>query len=81
MEIIAELEPARRGPYCGSIAWIGADGSMDSSIIIRTLCIGESGHVVAQAGGGIVSDSTPAAEYEESLTKAAPLLKALDGGR
>ncbi|WP_404382716.1 aminodeoxychorismate synthase component I [Caenispirillum salinarum] len=80
MEIIAELEPARRGPYCGSIAWIGADGSMDSSIVIRTLCIGASGRVAAQAGGGIVADSSPAGEYEESLTKAAPLLRALDGG-
>ena len=79
MEIIAELEPARRGPYCGSIAWLGADGGMDSSIIIRTLCIGASGRVAAQAGGGIVADSDPAAEHEESLTKAAALLRALDG--
>lgn len=80
MEIIAELEPARRGPYCGSVAWIGADGAMDSSIIIRTLCIGAGGRVVAQAGGGIVADSDPAAEYAESLTKATPLLRAMDGG-
>lgn len=81
MEIIAELEPSRRGPYCGSIAWIGVDGAMDSSIIIRTICVGANGMgVAAQAGGGIVADSNPAAEYEESMTKAAPLLRALDGG-
>lgn len=79
MEIIAELEPARRGPYCGSVAWLGADGAMDSSIVIRTLCIGASGRIAAQAGGGIVSDSDPAAEYEESLTKARAMLGALDG--
>lgn len=77
MEIIAELEPARRGPYCGAIAWLGADGAMDSSIVIRTLCLGASGRIAAQAGGGIVADSDPAAEYEESLTKAGALLRAL----
>lgn len=77
MEVIAELEPARRGPYCGSIAWLGADGAMDSSIVIRTLCLGASGRMAAQAGGGIVADSDPAAEYEESLTKAAALLRSL----
>lgn len=78
MEIIHELEPAPRGPYCGSIAWIGFDGAMDSSIVIRTLVrAGET--LVAQAGGGIVADSDPAAEYEESLVKIAPLLKAVTG--
>jgi para-aminobenzoate synthetase component I len=77
MEIIAELEPARRGPYCGSVAWMGWDGAMDASIIIRSLAI--AGRVAqAQAGGGIVADSNPADEYEESLVKIAPLLKALD---
>lgn len=77
MEIIHELEPAHRGPYCGTIVRLGFDGSMDSSIVIRTLTVkGET--VVAQAGGGIVADSSPVAEYEESLTKVAPLLRALD---
>jgi para-aminobenzoate synthetase component I len=77
MEIIHELESAHRGPYCGSIVRIGFDGSMDSNIVIRTLTVkGKS--VVAQAGGGIVADSSPGAEYEESLTKIFPLLQALD---
>ncbi|WP_114395145.1 aminodeoxychorismate synthase component I [Oleisolibacter albus] len=82
MEIIHELEPARRGPYCGSVAWIGWDGAMDSSIIIRTLAMapGDDGRiqVQAQAGGGIVADSDAVSEYEESLTKVRALLVALD---
>ena len=77
MEIIHELEPARRGPYCGSVAWIGWDGAMDSSIIIRTLAI-VGDRVQAQAGGGIVADSDPEDEYQESLTKARAMLTALD---
>lgn len=77
MEIIHELEPARRGPYCGTIAWIGADGAMESSIVIRTLVI-EGNQVIAQAGGGIVADSVPAEEYAESLDKAGVLLSALN---
>jgi para-aminobenzoate synthetase component 1 len=76
MEIIHELEPSARGPYCGAIAWLGFDGAMDSSIVIRTLVL-NAGEAAAQAGGGIVADSDPALEYEESLTKAAPLLAAL----
>ena len=77
MEIIHELEPARRGPYCGAVAWLGWDGAMDSSIVIRTLAIA-GGQVVAQAGGGIVADSDPAAEYAEALVKVRPLLTSLD---
>jgi para-aminobenzoate synthetase component 1 len=79
MEIINELEPARRGPYCGAIAWIGFDGAMDSSIVIRTLVI-KDGQVAAQAGGGIVADSDPAAEYDESMDKVWALLQSLDPG-
>ena len=79
MEIINELEPARRGPYCGAIAWIGFDGAMHASIVIRTLVV-DGDTVVAQAGGGIVADSDPAAEYEESLDKASVLLSSLDPG-
>jgi len=79
MEIIHELEPAPRGAYCGCLGWIGFDGAMDMSMTIRTLTLtGDT--VVAQAGGGIVADSQPAAEYEESMTKITPLLKALAGG-
>ncbi|VBB69259.1 Para-aminobenzoate synthase, aminase component [invertebrate metagenome] len=78
MEIIAALEPCRRGPYCGSIIWLGSDGAMDSSIAIRTLMINDR-HVAAHAGGGIVYDSDPAEEWEETMTKAEPLLAALTG--
>jgi para-aminobenzoate synthetase component 1 len=76
MEIIAELEPTARGPYCGSVGWIGFDGDMDTSITIRTYAI-KDGWVTFQAGGGIVADSDPAAEYEESLAKAKALMDAL----
>ncbi len=78
MEIIAELEPSRREAYCGTIAWIGFDGAMDSSIVIRTLMVGAE-EIVAQAGGGIVADSDPAAEYAEMRVKIAPLLRVLGG--
>ncbi|WP_084438289.1 aminodeoxychorismate synthase component I [Niveispirillum irakense] len=77
MEIIHELEPARRGPYCGSVAWIGWDGAMDSSIIIRTVAI-DGERMQVQAGGGIVADSDPEDEYQESLTKVRAILTALD---
>jgi para-aminobenzoate synthetase component 1 len=76
MQIIRELEPSPRGPYCGAVAWLGWDGAMDSSIAIRTLAITPD-TVVAQAGGGIVADSDPAAEYEEMMVKVRPLLRAL----
>ena len=76
MEIIAELEPTRRGPYCGSIGYIGFDGAMDTSIVIRTMAVlGQQ--LTFQVGGGIVADSDPAAEYEESLTKARALIETL----
>ena len=76
MEIIAELEPTRRGPYCGSIGYIGFDGAMDSSILIRSFAI-QGRSATFQAGGGIVADSRPAAEYEETLDKARALMQAL----
>ncbi|MBL8628875.1 MAG: anthranilate synthase component I family protein, partial [Rhodospirillaceae bacterium] len=76
MKIIHDLEPVARGPYCGSVAWLGFDGAMDSSIIIRTL-IRAGDIVAAQAGGGIVADSDPAQEYAESVLKAQTLLSAL----
>jgi para-aminobenzoate synthetase component 1 len=76
MEIIDELEAARRGPYCGAIGWLGFDGAMDTSIVIRTVVITPE-KLVAQAGGGIVADSEPGAEYDEMLAKILPLLQAL----
>lgn len=75
MQIIDELEVARRGAYCGSVAWIGFDGAMDSNIVIRTLSVTQD-RVIAQAGGGIVADSDPAAEHEEMLVKARAQLRA-----
>ncbi len=80
MEIIHELEPAPRGVYCGCLGWIGFDGAMDMSMVIRTLTIGRDS-IHAQAGGGIVADSNPADEYEESMLKISPLLQALTGER
>ncbi|GIL40515.1 aminodeoxychorismate synthase component I [Roseiterribacter gracilis] len=77
MRAIDDSERARRGAYCGSIAWFGSDGTMDSSIAIRTLTFG-CDRVLAQAGGGIVADSDPASEYRECLLKARPLLRTLD---
>jgi len=76
MEIIAELEPNARGPYCGSLGYIGFDGSMDSSILIRTFTAGR-GWVQFPVGGGIVADSDPAHEYEETWHKAEGMLRAL----
>jgi para-aminobenzoate synthetase component 1 len=76
MEIIAELEPTARGPYCGCLGYIGFDGAMDTSILIRTFTIGK-GWVQFPVGGGIVADSVPAEEYDETWHKAAGLLRAL----
>lgn len=69
MEIIEELEPARRGPYCGSLAYIGFNGAMDSNILIRSL-VYEDDRVSFSVGGGITALSDPDAEYEETLAKA-----------
>jgi para-aminobenzoate synthetase component I len=76
MEIIAELEPTARGPYCGCLGWVGFDGAMDTNILIRTFTAGR-GWVQFPVGGGIVADSDPAREYEETLHKAAGLLRSL----
>ncbi len=73
MEIIEEIEPKRRGAYCGSMGYIGFDDTMDTSILIRTMTY-EDNHVSLQAGGGIVADSDPKAEYQETLDKAEMLL-------
>jgi para-aminobenzoate synthetase component 1 len=78
MEIIAELEPSRRGVYCGSIGYLSLTGAMDTSIVIRT-CLALRGRVYFQAGGGIVADSDPELEYRETLDKARGLIAALAG--
>src|SRR5262249_6415117 len=79
MEIIAELEPTARGPYCGSLGYSGFDGTADTNILIRTFTVGR-GWVQFPVGGGIVADSEPEREYEETLHKAVGLLKALREG-
>jgi para-aminobenzoate synthetase component I len=76
MEIIAELEPTVRGPYCGSLFYAGFDGAADSSILIRTF-VCRRGWIQCGVGGGIVANSDPVAEYEETLHKAAGMLRAL----
>ena len=76
MEIIDELEPARRGPYGGAVGYLAYGGrTMDTAIAIRTL-LATRGQAYVQAGAGIVADSDPGAEYEETLNKARALLKA-----
>ncbi len=77
MEIIAELEPVARGPYCGSLGYLGFDGSMDTNLLIRTFTMGK-GWLQFPVGGGIVADSDPQDEYEETLHKAEGLLRALN---
>ncbi|OSQ37773.1 aminodeoxychorismate synthase component I [Thalassospira mesophila] len=76
MEIITELENRRRSVYCGAIGFIGFDGVMDTNIAIRTLAV-HNGRMAFNVGGGIVADSIPAHEYDETLSKAEKLMAAL----
>jgi para-aminobenzoate synthetase component 1 len=76
MEVIAELEPSRRGVYCGSIGYWSLSGDLDTNIAIRTALVQE-GRVFFSAGGGIVADSDPESEYRETLDKARALIDAL----
>ncbi len=76
MEIIDELEPFERGPYCGAIGYLDPDGSMEFNVAIRTMSI-KDGCAYVNVGGGIVADSTPAGEYDETLVKATAMLDAL----
>jgi para-aminobenzoate synthetase component 1 len=78
MEIIAELELSRRGIYCGSIGYVSTTGAMDMSIVIRTL-VAAGGRVTFSVGGGIVADSDPESEFQETLQKARALITALAG--
>jgi anthranilate synthase component 1 len=77
MEIIDELEPHRRGPYGGAVGYIDFCGNMDTCIALRTMVL-KGQTVYLQAGAGIVADSVPAKEYEETLNKAMGLLRALE---
>ena len=76
MEIIAELEPTAHGAYCGAMGYLGFDGSLDTSILIRTITAAR-GWWQAPVGGGIVAQSVPHREYEETWHKATGLLRAL----
>lgn len=77
MEIVDELEPHRRGPYAGAVGYIDFTGNMDTCIALRTLVMqGQTAYV--QAGAGIVADSIPEMEYQETLNKAKGLLKAIE---
>jgi len=77
MEIITELEPDKRGPYAGAVGYFSFSGNLDTAITIRTIVMtGDTAYV--QAGGGIVADSVPEREYQESLNKAQALLKAIE---
>jgi anthranilate synthase component 1 len=77
MEIISELEPTPRGPYAGAVGYFGFNGNMDFCITIRTITITGS-RLSIQVGAGIVADSSPEREYEETLKKAAAMFKAID---
>ncbi len=77
-EIIEELEPSRRGVYCGSMGYVGFDGNMDSNILIRTL-VYEADKVSFQVGGGIVADSNPDEEYQETFDKAEAIFRSFQG--
>jgi len=75
MEIIAELEPTVRGPYCGALGYLGFDGDMDLAIAIRTAVV-RDGRLYFHAGGGITAESDPAMEYEETIAKVRPFAAA-----
>ena len=77
MEIIDELEPVKRGIYAGAVGYLGFDGNMDVAIALRTAVV-KDGTLHVQAGGGIVADSQPAAEWQETQNKARALLRAAE---
>jgi anthranilate synthase component 1 len=77
MQIIAELEGQRRGVYAGAVGYIGFDGALDTCIAIRTVVM-KDGVAYGQAGGGIVADSEPEAEFQETESKLGAVMRALD---
>ena len=77
MEIIDELEPVKRGVYAGAVGYLGFHGNMDVAIALRTAVV-KDGMLHVQAGGGIVADSEPAAEWQETQNKAKALLRAAE---
>jgi anthranilate synthase component I len=77
MEIIDELEPVKRGVYAGAVGYLGFHGNMDVAIALRTAVV-KDGLLHVQAGGGIVADSEPDAEWQETQNKAKALLRAAE---
>ncbi|HZZ73460.1 MAG TPA: chorismate-binding protein, partial [Pirellulales bacterium] len=77
MQIIDEIEPQRRGPYAGAVGYFDFNGNMDTCIALRTLVV-QNGVAYIQAGAGIVADSDPTSEYQETLSKARGMLKAIE---
>ena len=77
LEIIAELEPDARGAYAGTVGYFGFDGNMDTCLAIRTM-VGRGNTFTVQAGAGIVADSNPNTEYQETVNKASAMLKAIE---
>ncbi len=77
MEIIDELETVRRGPYAGAFGYVSVGGAMDMALTLRTAVI-TGGKIHLQAGGGVVADSDPEFEYQESMNKLAALVRAVE---
>jgi anthranilate synthase component 1 len=77
MEIIDELEPVKRGVYSGAVGYLGFNGDMDVAIALRTAVV-KDGMLHVQAGGGVVADSVPQAEWQETQSKARALLRAAE---
>ena len=78
MEVISEVEPVARGPYCGALGYLGFGGDMDTSVSIR-IAVAAEGRIVFHAGGAVVVDSNPAAEYQETLDKTRAIVSAIPG--
>ena len=77
MEVIAELEPEQRGVYAGALGYVSFGGNLDMAITLRTVVVAE-GTAYVQAGCGVVADSKPEREYEETLEKAGAMFKAIE---
>jgi anthranilate synthase component 1 len=77
MEIIDELEPVRRGPYAGAVGYVDFGGAMDTCIALRTIVVA-NGRAYVQSGAGIVADSVPDKEYEETVNKAKGMLVSIE---
>jgi anthranilate synthase component 1 len=80
MQIIHDLEKSRRGAYAGAVGYFGFDGNLDSCIALRTAVV-KDGKVYVQAGAGVVADSDPTSEYQETVNKARALIRAVEHAR